>query len=150
MSSVHDFLKDWLNHRGILEELLEQIDDEHVHYKPWDGAMSLGTLALHIATSGEMFAKMVKTEKFEAPDMPEFETMKGVRDAVKELTKKTQKVIEETTDEELQQQNKAELPKMQGTKYQYLKAMYEHEIHHKGQLFVYARMVGVEKVPFFR
>ncbi|WP_279401879.1 DinB family protein [Piscibacillus salipiscarius] len=38
---------------------------------------------------------------------------------------------------------------MKGTKFNYLQGMYEHEIHHKGQLFIYARMVGVKDVPFF-
>ncbi|SIC68051.1 Uncharacterised protein [Mycobacteroides abscessus subsp. abscessus] len=25
----------------------------------------------------------------------------------------------------------------------------DHEIHHKGQLFTYARLAGIEKLPFF-
>ncbi|WP_277674395.1 DinB family protein [Piscibacillus halophilus] len=150
MSNVDQFLKDWLNHREVLEQLLEQIDDEHVHYKPWDGAMTLGAMALHVATAGDMFADMVKTEKMVAPDMPEFDTMEDVRQKVREFTESTKKKIEDMTDEELQQSNEAELPQMKGTKFSYLQGMYEHEIHHKGQLFVYARMIGVKNVPFFR
>ncbi|MFD2639516.1 DinB family protein [Piscibacillus salipiscarius] len=150
MSKVESFLNDWLNHREKLEALLEKIDDEHVHYKPWDGGMSLGTLALHVALAGDMFANMVKTEKMEAPDMPKFDTMDEVREKVKELTESTKKKIQEMTDEELDQQNEAELPQMKGTKFNYLQGMYEHEIHHKGQLFIYARMVGVKDVPFFK
>lgn len=150
MSKVQEFLTDWLNHREKLELLLEQIDDEHVHYKPWDGGMSLGTMALHIALAGDMFADMVKTEKMEAPHMPEFETMDDVRKAVNELTESTKNKIADMTDEEVEKENEAELPQMKGTKFNYLQAMYEHEIHHKGQLFIYARMVGVKEVPFFR
>ncbi|RPF53413.1 DinB family protein [Aquisalibacillus elongatus] len=150
MSKVQQFLNDWLNHREKLEQLLEQIDDEHVHYKPWDGAMSLGAMALHVATAGDMFAAMVKTEKMEAPDMPKFDSMEEVRQKVKEFTESTKKKIENMTDEELDKQNEAELPQMKGTKFTYLQGMFEHEIHHKGQLFVYARMIGVKEVPFFR
>ncbi|WP_279401880.1 DinB family protein [Piscibacillus salipiscarius] len=106
MSKVESFLNDWLNHREKLEALLEKIDDEHVHYKPWDGGMSLGTLALHVALAGDMFANMVKTEKMEAPDMPKFDTMDEVREKVKELTESTKKKIQEMTDEELDQQTR--------------------------------------------
>ncbi len=45
------------------------------------------------------------------------------------------------------------MPHIQSSKEQrkkYLLAMYDHEIHHKGQLFIYARLVGVKDVPFFR
>ncbi|WP_349679045.1 MULTISPECIES: DinB family protein [Aneurinibacillus] len=27
--------------------------------------------------------------------------------------------------------------------------MIDHEVHHKGQLFLYARLIGIEKLPFF-
>ncbi|MEK4357699.1 DinB family protein [Paenibacillus sp. FSL M7-1455] len=35
-----------------------------------------------------------------------------------------------------------------GTGRLWLETAKDHEIHHKGQLFTYARMIGVEKLPF--
>ncbi|TFB21343.1 DinB family protein [Filobacillus milosensis] len=150
MPNVQKFLSDWLNHREKLEKLLELVDGEQIYYKPWDEAMPLGVMALHISTTGLMFAKMVKTETYEAPDMPEFETAKEVREKVKDLTEETKQVLEEISNEELEEQNQAELPNLQGTKFEYLQAMYEHEIHHKGQLFLYARMLGLQGIPYFK
>lgn len=143
-------MNEWLQHRMVLEELLEKIDDAHIAFKPWDGAMTLGELALHIAGSTDMFVSMVKTEEFAAPDLPKCETMDDIREAVRDFTQKTIAKYESLCDEELEMENSTSHPKLKGTKRNYLLAMYDHEIHHKGQLFIYARMVGIKDVPFFR
>ncbi|ALC83759.1 MULTISPECIES: DinB family protein [Bacillus] len=150
MSKAEQMMKDWLQHRNVLEELLELIDDEHIDFKPWADAMSLGELALHVAGWNDVFVSMVKTEKLSVPDIPKCETMADVRKAVKDFTEKTKATYEMFTDTELEAENSSSHPKLQGPKKRYLTAMYDHEIHHKGQLFMYARMVGVKDVPFFR
>lgn len=61
MSEVKQLMNDWLQHRKVLEELLEQIDDAHLHFKPWEGSMSLSELALHVAASNDAFVTVVKT-----------------------------------------------------------------------------------------
>ncbi|CAH2714564.1 putative protein YjoA [Neobacillus rhizosphaerae] len=150
MKQAEQMMNDWLQHRNVMEELLEQIDDEHIDFKPWDGAMSLGELALHIAGWNDVFVSLVKTEEFALPDIPKCKTMGDVREAVKHFTEKTKALYESLTDEELEAENNSSHPKLQGTKKRYLTAMYDHEIHHKGQLFVYARLIGVNEMPFFR
>lgn len=143
-------MNEWLQHRNVLEELLETIDDEHMDFRPWDGAMTLGELALHVAGWNEVFVSMVKTEEFAPPDIPECKTMGEIRQAVKDFTEKTKAAYESLNDEDLEAQNHSSIPKLKGPKKNYLTAMYDHEVHHKGQLFVYARLVGVKEVPFFR
>ncbi|MBD1382685.1 DinB family protein [Metabacillus arenae] len=150
MSQAEQMMNEWLKHRNVLEELLESIKDEHIDFKPWDGAMALGELALHIAGWNDVFVSMVKTEKFASPDIPKCETMADVCKAVKDFTEKTKARYELLTDAELEAENNSSHPKLQGPKKNYLTAMYDHEIHHKGQLFMYARMAGVKEVPFFR
>lgn len=150
MGQVKQMMNEWLQHRRVLEELLEQFKDEHLDFKPWDDAMTLGELALHVAGWNDVFVSMVKTEEFTSPDIPACKTMVEVIQAVKKFTQKTLSTYESITDEELEAQNHSSHPKLQGTKRNYLLAMYDHEIHHKGQLFIYARMVGVKDVPFFR
>ncbi len=76
--------------------------------------------------------------------------MEDVRKAVKDFTVKTKATYESLTDADLEAENNSSHPKLQGAKKRYLTAMYDHEIHHKGQLFVYARMIGAKEVPFFR
>lgn len=150
MSQAIQMMNEWLQHRTVLEGLLAKIDDKHIDFKPWDDAMTLGELALHIAGWNDVFVSMVKTEEFTSPDIPPCRTMKDVRDVVSRFTEKTKTTFESITDEELHKDNNASHPRLQGPKRNYLLAMYDHEIHHKGQLFLYARLVGVTEVPFFR
>lgn len=150
MRQVEQMMNDWLKHRNVLQELLESIDDEYIDFKPWEGAMPLGDLALHIAGWNDVFASMVKTEEMIPPDFPECKTMEDVRNTVKAFTEKTKATFKLLTDADLESENHSSHPKLQGKKKNYLIAMYDHEIHHKGQLFIYARMAGVKEVPFFR
>lgn len=34
-------MNEWLQHRNVLEGLLESIDNDHIDFKPWDDAMTL-------------------------------------------------------------------------------------------------------------
>ncbi|CAM4008985.1 DinB family protein [Lederbergia lenta] len=150
LGQAKQMMNEWLQHRNVLEELLELIDDKHIDFKPWEGAMTLGELALHVAGWNDVFVTMVKTEEFASPDVTECKTMRDVRKVVKDFTEKTKATYESLTDADLETENNSSHPKLQGPKKRYLTAMYDHEIHHKGQLFMYARMVGVKEVPFFR
>jgi uncharacterized damage-inducible protein DinB len=109
-------MNEWLHHRKVLEKLLELIDDEHIDFKPWDGAMTLGEVALHIAGWNDVFVSMVKTEEFSSPDIPKCETMADVRKAVKDFTEKTKVTYETLTDAELETENNSSHPKLQGPK----------------------------------
>ncbi|MFP7493382.1 DinB family protein [Terribacillus saccharophilus] len=150
MSKTAYWKENWLRHRNVLISLLDQIQEGHLDFKPWENAMTLRDLALHIAGSSEMFVKMVKTETMSAPDLPEVNTMDDLRKVVKQFTDQTAQAFDAITDEELSLQNEAKIPGMQGKKELYLQAIYDHEIHHKGQLFIYARLVGATDLPFFR
>ena len=142
--------KNWLKHRRILEELLKTIKEEDAAFKPWDGAMSLGELALHIAGWGNTFITLVKTGEFSKPEPIHFQTMTQVREAVRQLTEKTLATYSSLTLEELEAVQTFPLSNFQLSGKEYLKIIHDHEVHHKGQLYIYARMTGVEKVPFFR
>ena len=151
MNKVTKMKNLWLTHRNVLEELLQHIHDEHLHFKPWAGAMSLSELALHVASSNDAFVTVVKTGgKLEIPDIPECATMDDVRKTVRDFTEKTQSTYESLTEADLEAESPIPHPKLQGKREVLLTTVYEHEIHHKGQLFVYARMIGADSLPFFR
>lgn len=150
MEQVEQMMNDWLAHRNVMQELLESINDGHINFKPWEDAIPLGELALHIAGWNDVFVSMVKTEEMIPPDFPECKTMEDVRNAVKAFTDKAKATFKLLADADLEAENNSSHPMLKGKKKRYLIAMYDHEIHHKGQLFIYARMAGVKEVPFFR
>lgn len=149
MGKVDAMMKNWLGHREVLEELLKPIADEHVNFKPWDGAKSLGELALHVTQWNQTFATLVKTGECRVPEPLTMTSMSDVRAMVAELTEKTKKVYASITDAELDLTREF-FSGFSASGANLLQIMYDHEVHHKGQLFVYARMVGVKSVPFFR
>jgi uncharacterized damage-inducible protein DinB len=151
MAKIKNFLDGWYRHRAVLTDLLNVIPDDQVHFKPWDNGMSLGELAIHIAGAAKKFVNLVKTGVFEGSgEKITFATMDDVRRLVQTYTEQTRADLESISDE--QYDTVVDATKVfgfQAPAYVFLNLMKEHEIHHKGQLFVYARMVGAETIPFF-
>jgi uncharacterized damage-inducible protein DinB len=138
----------WMRHRRVFQNLLELVDDEQIHFKPWEGAFSLGGLAIHMAVSSDRFVQGVKNGEFTfSPVVNEFETIEDIRKMVQEYTEKTTAAFKELSASDLERQLNFNQFIAPGRTW--LQTMIDHEIHHKGQLFTYARLVGVEKVPFF-
>ncbi|WP_235841959.1 DinB family protein [Neobacillus fumarioli] len=67
MAQVKQLMDNWLRHRNVLEELLKLIDDEHLSFKPWDGAFTLGEIVLHVVQWNDVFVTLVKTGEFTTP-----------------------------------------------------------------------------------
>lgn len=151
MTQVQSLVNQWLHHRKVLLDLLDRIPEGKTQFKPWDGAMSLGDLAVHTVMSTDWIVASVKNGRFERPGAsPKPETMEAVRNLVHDYTEKTTLEFTLLTDEQLERIVEAKaLFGFDAPGKIFIHLMHEHEIHHKGQLFVYARMVGVEQVPFF-
>ncbi|MFZ4453069.1 DinB family protein [Salibacterium aidingense] len=147
MNKVEEIREGWLRHRLVLQDLLELVDDEQMNFKPWENAFALGDLAVHTATSMHMFAKMIEKGFFGMSDTaPAVKTMGEVVDIVKQYTEKTDQLLQTLTKKQLQQE--IEMNGFVASGDVWLSNAKDHEIHHKGQLFTYARMAGVKEVPF--
>ncbi|MGU3472436.1 hypothetical protein ACLBWT_14975 [Paenibacillus sp. D51F] len=59
MTDINGFIAEWRSHRNVLPQMLEQVTDEQLGMKPWEKAMSLSELVVHIAGSMVMFAATV-------------------------------------------------------------------------------------------
>ncbi|GIO29442.1 MULTISPECIES: DinB family protein [Paenibacillus] len=147
MKKVEEYIQEWLRHRLVLQDLVALIPDEHIGFKPWENAMPMGTLITHIVTSTDMFVKTVKNGMFTPPaKINPCETMEEIGNVVRQLTEETRENLNSINDEQLEKE--IEFNGFIGTGRLWLASAKDHEIHHKGQLFTYARMVGVENLPF--
>ena len=148
MNPMDEVIKGWLQHRMVVHDLLDLVDDEHINFKPWDDAYSLADLAIHIARSMGTFVKMVKSGEFSPlKDEINYQSIADVREIVKrytDITKQDMKGIYK-----FQLNAEVEFNHINAPGSYWLSNAMDHEIHHKGQLFTYVRMIGVEKVPFF-
>ncbi|TDQ37193.1 DinB family protein [Aureibacillus halotolerans] len=143
-----EILSQWQAHRTALTELLAKVDNEHTFYEPWDGAMSLGHLAVHIVETTDMFIETVKQGTFTHSTLEaSFQSMDDVRKIVRDATEKTRGDIEALTEEQLS--TVISSPIMERSGAAYVEGALQHEIHHKGQLFTYSRLVGITDLPFF-
>ncbi|KAF0819820.1 putative protein YjoA [Bacillus sp. ZZV12-4809] len=150
MERAQKYLTYFLSHRKVTNELIWKIDNNNVDYKPAETSMSAGKLVTHMLTSFYMFAKTIKDgspavfgEKFDeiAPNLSE---------AAENFTEKTIKVISSLTNEELERKiDMSQIFGMELTGSQLLKIAMDHEIHHKGNLFVYVREMGHTELPRF-
>lgn len=148
MSKIAAFTAGWMSHRKALLELLDTIQDQHLPYKPWDKAMSFAEMALHIANSTAMFVQIVKNGSFTpSGGQQQPATASELKAAVQAATEQTKADLESLTPEQLEQTAEFNGMKMPGIAM--LEMAKEHEIHHKGQLFTYARLLGIDPLPFF-
>lgn len=148
MANLDGFIAGWLSHRNALIELVGTFEDQHLNYKPWDNGMSVTELVLHITGATGMFVQTVKNGVFTPPAAPKpAGSVKELKEIVLAETEQTKADLESLTEEQLGQMVEFYGMNMPGITL--LESGKDHEIHHKGQLFTYARLVGIEKLPFF-
>ncbi|MFD1957486.1 DinB family protein [Paenibacillus thailandensis] len=149
MSKIQAYVAGWLSHREALLDLLDVVSDEQLSYKPWEKGMSFAELAQHVSGATLMFVKIVKTGSYTPSSAPpqKASSVEELRAIVKEQTEETKALLESIAPEQLDDIVDFNGMKMPGAAM--LDMAKEHEIHHKGQLFTYARAAGIEKVPFF-
>ncbi len=144
MEQMDQFTNGWLAHRRVLDQLLERVSDDQLSFQPWEGAMTLRDLMLHIVQSGESFSKALKTGTMHRADKVEVQTVADLRRIVKETTERTEGVLRSLTESDLSRQFERF-----GSGQAILTTIKDHEVHHKGQLFVYVRLLGTNDMPFF-
>lgn len=149
MAGINGLVSGWMRHRKVLPELLDTFEDQHLSYKPWEDAMSLSELVLHISGAMEMFTNTVRNGVFTPPSGPpnNIEKISELKALVEAQTSETKSKLEALTNDQLEAIVEFAGMKLPGLVL--LESAKDHEIHHKGQLFTYARILGIQSLPFF-
>ncbi|MGJ9385185.1 DinB family protein [Salipaludibacillus sp. CF4.18] len=149
MDRINEFTKGWLSNRNSLLEVLNSVEDKHLTFKAWDGAMTLSELILHIAYATTMHVDRVKTgETIKPKEIGNVRTAEELIGIVNEETKYVKEELKALTEEHLKQ-----TVLFAGKEYSGIELLEngkDHEVHHKGQIFTYLRLLGVKDLPFFR
>ncbi|WP_347813051.1 DinB family protein [Paenibacillus sp. BK033] len=117
-------------------------------YKPWEKGMSLAQLVLHITGAMDMFAKTVQNGVYTPGAKPAApSTIEELKSVVAAATEQTEAVLRSLTPEQLEAPIDFFGNSLSG--HALLQNAKDHEIHHKGQLFVYLRLVGIEQLPSY-
>ncbi|WP_147535181.1 DinB family protein [Bacillus marasmi] len=153
MSKAKQFVDSWMVHRAVTEELIEFVSDKDLDFKPWADAMSLKKLILHMITSADLFATAAKEGAIidQSGAGSEIQTAEALKQFAREVSSKTTATFENLSDNQFDEL--IDLTSFFGTKlpgHVLLQMTRDHEIHHKGQLFTYLRMIGKENLPMFK
>ena len=144
--SVRQFLEYWTSVRGRTRRVVECIPPERLEWTHRAGAFTLGDLVRHLAAIERyMYAETVAGRPSRYPGCGReladgFENILAYFDR---LDAEAREIIGGLSDGDLQRkcQTPAGTPI---TTWKWLRAMVEHEVHHRGQIY---RMLGLLQVP---
>ncbi|WP_138420637.1 DinB family protein [Aquibacillus sediminis] len=148
MSKSQHYIDYFLSHRKVTNTLIGKMEKENYDYKPTPTSMSAQELALHMLQSFYQFTATA------AKQTPEVLHQQGEAVDLVELaetyTNKTVKLLQSLSDQDFEEI--IDLTDILGAKLpaaQVIDMAIDHEINHKGNLFVYVREMGHTDLPMF-
>ncbi|MCM3629894.1 DinB family protein [Paenibacillus glycanilyticus] len=142
-------MKGWKMHHNSLIELVAQLPDTSGNWRPWDGGWTTLELIHHLAWTPEFFFAQIEKRDMNIPPVPS--TLAEARELIKKLTEVTEQKLASYNDTELQKVATININGVNVTEpvEEMFHRLVAHEAHHKGQLFIYARQLGVTNPPFY-
>jgi uncharacterized damage-inducible protein DinB len=144
--SASEYLQTWMMHRGAILELLGKLPDDKGDFVAWEGGMSFTKMIDHLASSTLNLTGMMAGKERVKLEPSASLSAAGAR--LKEATETVQKQISGTTDEQLATSVNAF--GMQMPAYKLIDFLVNHDAHHKGQLWLMTRMIGLEPPRFVK
>ena len=151
ITSVESFLPYYEGIRERTRRVLECIPDERMEWRHAPGRFSFGDLVRHLAALERwMFAENVagRPSRYPGHGRELADGAEAVRRYFEEMHAESLEIFRALTDADLARRcttpGGASLPV-----WKWLRAMVEHEVHHRGQLYLMLGMIGVETPPIF-
>jgi len=149
MSIVEGLLQELEQEAQTTRRVLERVPDDRLGWKPHDRSMSRGQLALHIATMPGTIAELSRLSPFPLPkfEQPSAATAAELVPALEQSVAKATTILRGMDDADLAQMwrvvdgDREVMAIPVGGMLRMI--MLNHWYHHRGQLSVYLRQVGV-------
>ncbi|MDI3327365.1 MAG: DinB family protein [Alicyclobacillaceae bacterium] len=145
-SSAQQVLRRWKMHRNALLSLAEKFPESSASWRPWDKGMSTLELIHHIAWTPDFFFAAIEGRDVNIPPLPA--TLAEMRKLLQDLTKEHEEKIAGYSDDDLKKEATIHALRITEPIVEILHRMIGHEVHHKGQLITYARILNIEP-PFY-
>ncbi|TKC19497.1 DinB family protein [Robertmurraya kyonggiensis] len=150
MSKSETVLSHFLSHREVTKELVHKIEENQYDFKPTETSMRTQTLVKHMIHAFYAFATIAQTGDPSFLSKKPVDQETNLIDLVEKYTTLTIETIRSINDDDLLRE--IDLTKQFGRKLtskQLLQMAIDHEINHKGNLFVYLRLMGNTELPLF-
>ncbi len=149
MSAIDNLLQELEQEATTTRRVLERVPADRLAWKPHDRSMSLGQLALHIASVPGAIAEISQISPFPAPkfEQPSPASAAELLPALDQSLAKARSILRSMTDADLSKiwrvvdGDREVMAIPIGAMYRSI--MLNHWYHHRGQLSVYLRQVGV-------
>lgn len=143
---IQQILKRWRMHRNALLEIVAKIPESSAQWRPSPKGMTMLELLYHIAWTPDFFLSAVDGRETDPVPIPN--SIGEARRLLAELTKEHEAAIAAYSDADLQKEVHVPILFVTEPAVEVLHRLVTHEAHHKGQLWLYARMLGIEP-PFY-
>jgi uncharacterized damage-inducible protein DinB len=151
ITDIHDFLDYYEGIRARTARVVDCIPPERFDWAPAEGKFSFADLVRHLAGIERfMFAENVAGRASRYPGHgPELASgREAVLDYFERLHAEAMAIFA-TLDAEALQRRCSTPAGIQITTWKWLRAMVEHEVHHRGQLYLMLGQLGVETPPLY-
>lgn len=148
-SHLEPFIRTWNRIHKQSAKLMRVAPSDKFDWRPCETSMPLGELMNHLWIAEWGLVEAAFTGAF-PKERPEAKTT--AEEVVAAFDRTHEEMVAKVaglTPEQLAETVSPFGPEKAMTREQLLHAMHEHEIHHRGQLYVYLRMLGAEVPPLF-
>jgi uncharacterized damage-inducible protein DinB len=151
IKTIQPFLHYWGNVRERTMRVARCIPPDKIDWTYASGKFTLGDILRHLAVGERyMWAENVqgRTARYTTHGKELADGYENVIAFVERLHAESMEIFARLTDEDLQR--KCTTPDNAPiTTWKWLRLMPEHEIHHRGQIYIYLAMLGVKTPPLY-
>ena len=151
MQTIDSFLEYFEKVRGRTLRVVKCIPPEHIEWTCAAGKFTLGDLVRHLAAIERyMFVENAcnRPSRYPGHGRELADGYQSVLSYLQEMHTESTAVLRTLPDDALQK--KCSTPDgAEITVWKWLRAMIEHEIHHRGQIYLYLSMLGVKTPPLY-
>jgi uncharacterized damage-inducible protein DinB len=151
MPAIQPFLHYFSSVRGRTMRVARCVPAEHLDWSCGEHRFTLGDLLRHIAvTERYLWGENIqgKPSQYKSHGKEFADGLESVLTLMERLHQESLDIFSKLSDADLQTKCRtpggAEL-----TKWKWLRLMVEHEIHHRGQIYLYLAMLGVPTPPLY-
>lgn len=151
LQDLPSFLSYWRNSRKRTLRVLDALEPDDLEWSPRPGAFSFGDLFRHLAgLERDMWAENVQNRPSRyaghGPDLAA--GLEGIRSYMDRCHEQSMEIFEGLTEADLVKDCTTPAGAPMAT-WKWLRAMVEHEAHHRGQLYLMASLRGRAVAPLF-
>lgn len=151
ISTIEEFLPYYEKVRGRTLRIIQAIPPEHIDWAYKKGKFTLGDIIRHLATIERyMYAEnaQFKPSRYQGCGSDLASEYDDVVRFFDQLHQESIEIFSQLSADDLQK--KCTTPGgIDITLWKWLRAMVEHEIHHRGQIYMYLGKLGVETPPIY-